>query len=133
MFEDIFISFLKLSPEDSMTSPDIMRALIEFKNLSEGVIEKIYQHKRKFFFRIRTKKGRYFLLMEPAVRVNLTNINYEWELTNFIMMIRKHLKGKKIISVRQYMFDRIVLMELEDEYKVICEVIRRGNFVVTRG
>lgn len=123
---------MKISQDLSMSSFDIYAILKEIKKLENSVIDNIYQLDNIFGFKLRQRGNIHILLMEPEKRIHITSISYDWKLTNFIQMIRKHLRGKRISGIQQYMFDRIVEVSVGDDYKVILEVIPRGNFIVTR-
>ncbi len=48
----------------------------------------------------------------------------------FAMTLRKYLGGKKIAAIRQHEFDRVIVIET-DAHKIIAELFRNGNIVLT--
>lgn len=123
---------MKIQQNLSMSSFDIYAIIKEIKTLENYIIDNIYQQEKIFGFKLRRAGNSHILVMEPEKRIHLTNISYDWRLTNFIQMIRKHLRGKKIISISQYMFDRVVELRVDSNYKIILEILPRGNFIITR-
>lgn len=123
---------IKLGRDESLSSPDILAIVKELVVVENCFIDNLYQDDDKIGLRIRCKGAKYFLVLQPSVRANFTEVAYDWKATNFIMMIRKHLKGRKIERVRQHEFDRIIEIEVEGGYKIITELFRRGNFIVVK-
>ena len=115
-----------------MTSFDIHATIKEIKKLENSFIDNIYQADNIIGFKIRATEGIFILLLEPSKRIHLTQASFDWQATNFIKMIRKHLRGRKLLKINQHEFDRIVEFELSDNYKVILELLTRGNFIVSR-
>jgi len=111
---------------EGITSVDLMVIIREIKNLEGGIIENIYQSENMFILKIRANNNTYNLVLEPEYRINITKLELKWNLTNFVMMLRKHIRKKKIISIEQYDFDRIVIIRLSDNYEIILELIKRG-------
>lgn len=79
-----------------MSSFDIYAIIKEIKNLENSIIDNIYQKGNIFGFKLRKEGNISILLMEPERRIHVTNIDYNWTPTNFIQMIRNHLRGRKI-------------------------------------
>ncbi len=82
----------------------------------------------KFSFSPGSKK----LLIEPGVRIHLTEYDYKAPLqaSNAAMFLRKRLKGKKLLSVEKKTNDRVVVFDFE-EYFLIAEFFSHGNLVLT--
>lgn len=118
--------------DGSMSSFDIYVMIKEIKSLERGIIDNIYQFNEIIGLKIRTNTGPFFLLIEPAKRIHLTRLAYNWQATNFIKMIRKHLVGARISNIDQYKFDRIVIITLNNGYQIIAEILSRGNFIIVR-
>ena len=118
--------------DTSMSSPDILAILKELKILEGGIIDNVYQCEKLIGLKIRSPGGNRLLLIEPSIRIHFTNAVINWRATNFVLMIRKHINNKVIEAVRQYRFDRIVEIQLADGYRIIAEIIPRGNFIVAR-
>jgi len=115
-----------------MSSPDILAILKELKILENATIDNLYQQDKLISLKVRTQKGTKLLLIEPSVRIHFTETIINWQATNFILMIRRHLNDKRILEVKQYMFDRIIEILLSEGYRIIAEIIPRGNFIVTK-
>ncbi len=119
--------------DDRLSSLDLMVLVDNYKRLLVGsYIANVYGYRDLIAIKLRGISGRRFLLLEPSIRVNLTNRIYEWEHSNLVGILRRHLKNRKIIDVNQYKFDRIIRIDLTDEYSLICEVIPRGALILTR-
>ncbi len=74
--------------------------------------------------------------MESGIRLHLTN--YDWPKntypSGFSMKLRKHIKQKRLQSVKQLGIDRIIDFQFgEDDWAchVILELYDRGNIVLT--
>lgn len=123
---------LRFGYDRSMSSFDIYAILNEIKRLENSIIDNVYQYNDLFGLKVRTTSGPVMLLVEPSRRIHITSIDYSWEATNFVKMIRKHINRKRIVRIDQYRFDRIVEISMDDDYKIIAEILTRGNFVITR-
>ncbi|OXB64055.1 hypothetical protein ASZ78_001675 [Callipepla squamata] len=76
------------------------------------------------------------LLLESGIRIHMTE--FEWPKnmmpSGFAMKCRKHLKTRRLVSVRQLGIDRIVDFQFgsnEAAYHLIIELYDRGNIVLT--
>ncbi|NXF23355.1 NEMF factor, partial [Rhodinocichla rosea] len=76
------------------------------------------------------------LLLESGIRIHLTE--FEWPKnmmpSSFAMKCRKHLRTRRLVSVRQLGVDRIVDLQFGSEqaaYHLILELYDRGNVVLT--
>uniref|UniRef100_A0A669QFW3 Ribosome quality control complex subunit NEMF n=1 Tax=Phasianus colchicus TaxID=9054 RepID=A0A669QFW3_PHACC len=76
------------------------------------------------------------LLLESGIRIHTTE--FEWPKnmmpSGFAMKCRKHLKTRRLVSVRQLGIDRIVDFQFgsnEAAYHLIIELYDRGNIVLT--
>ena len=72
------------------------------------------------------------LLIEPGVRMNLTSFKFEApeKASQISMLLRKKIKGKKLMKVYQHNNDRIIVFEFNN-FKLITEFFSHGNFVLT--
>lgn len=85
--------------------------------LKDAIVDKAYQPtKDTVMIKLRKPgEGRKDLLMQAGVRIHLT----EYPLPNptmppnFPMLLRKYLRGGKIIEVNQHHFDRILEIKIE--------------------
>ncbi|NXH87284.1 NEMF factor, partial [Edolisoma coerulescens] len=76
------------------------------------------------------------LLLESGIRIHVTE--FEWPKnmmpSSFAMKCRKHLKTRRLVSVRQLGIDRIVDLQFgsdEAAFHLIVELYDRGNVVLT--
>uniref|UniRef100_A0A8C6XG73 Ribosome quality control complex subunit NEMF n=1 Tax=Naja naja TaxID=35670 RepID=A0A8C6XG73_NAJNA len=76
------------------------------------------------------------LLLESGIRIHMTE--FEWPKnmmpSGFAMKCRKHLKSRRLVSVKQLGIDRIVDFQFgsdEAAYHLIIELYDRGNIVLT--
>lgn len=84
----------------------------------------------KFKLKLSTKKGSQELLLLPNVFfLTSFRIPSSPEHQNFVLFLRKHLQGKRIISVSQKNWDRIIELEFE-ETKMILELFASGNIIL---
>ena len=113
--------------------------------LLDGRVDKIHQpSKEEILFTIRTREGAYKLIFNTSAgtaRVHITNSQIENPKTPpmFCMLMRKHLSGGKLISVRQDGFERILYFDFDsaNEMGDICrftlavEIMgRRSNLIL---
>lgn len=113
--------------------------------LSDGRVDKIHQpSKEEILFTIRTREGAFKLLFNTSAgtsRVHITNAQIENPKTPpmFCMLMRKHLSGGKLVSIRQDGFERILYFDFDsaNEMGDICrftlavEIMgRRSNLIL---
>ncbi len=122
-----------------MSSLDIYAISKELQRIVGYRVDNIYRDKAETFFLFKLRgKGLYknpFLLIEPGIRLHLTELKYQIpeRPSDKIMGLRSHLKGTEIIGIRQIDFDRIVEITLrgKQQYRVYIEIFgNRPNFVV---
>jgi len=115
-----------------LSSLDVYKLAQEYKNIIVGThVANVYQYGRNIIFKLRGKEiRRRFLVFEPGVRVNLSNKIHEWKYTNIVQAFRRHLKNRKIVSVYQHAFDRIMSIRFHGGYEAICEMMPRGFLVL---
>ncbi|MCK5039698.1 MAG: NFACT family protein [Candidatus Aenigmarchaeota archaeon] len=63
---------------------------------------------------------RIFLTKEPILHDESSG--------NFALYLRKHLKSKRITGIRQHNFDRVLIIEFEDNI-LVCEVFAKSNLI----
>ena len=109
-------------------------------SLSEGTVANVYEIEDLLILKISTKLNEKFnLIVKNDSRVNLTNYKYPIPKypSQFIISLRKLLKNRRIKSVSQYDFDRIIIIELEsyedEPQKFIVELFNKGNFLFIDG
>ena len=123
---------VSITRDTNMTSFDIYAIIQEIKRLENSIIDNIYQVNNVIGLKIRTKDGALMLLLEPSKRIHLTRVGLNWQATNFVKMIRKHLNGLRIKDISQHKFDRIVEILTDKNYRIIVEILTRGNFIVAQ-
>ncbi|RAP51898.1 MAG: hypothetical protein BZ133_02100 [Methanosphaera sp. SHI613] len=121
----------------SMSNVDIHRIVKELNDEILNVkVEKAYQPSYDTIL-IKLRKageGRKDLVIQAGARIHLT----EYPLPNptipphFPMLLRKHLSGGIITSIKQYQFDRIVEITVEkmEKFTLIVELFNKGNVIL---
>lgn len=119
-----------------MTSLDLKYIIREFDFLIGARIEKIYQdfaekNNRNLRIKLYVKGMGSFELYSSSGRFHLTKQQREGKdnPTNFAMFLRKRLKNKRIVAIRQYEFERIVEIEFDD-CTLVIELFHNGNFIL---
>ncbi|KAJ8967648.1 hypothetical protein NQ314_002709 [Rhamnusium bicolor] len=116
---------------------DIVCVVTELQKLIGLRVNNIYDiDNRTYLVRLQENEQKYVLLLESGNRIHTTN--FEWPKniapSGFSMKMRKHLKNKRLISLRQLGTDRIIDLQFgsgEAAYHVILELYDRGNIVLT--
>jgi len=107
------------------------------QTLKDGFIDNIYEiNQNLLLIKCRTKEGLKNLILDASRRINITNYQYPIPSypTQYIISLRKHLKGRRILKIYQYEFDRILIIELSSKEQVtmkfIIELFLGGNFLL---
>ena len=123
--------------KDSMSNVDIRLILPELRESAEGAfIKNVYQYGDIFVLKIyQPGGGTSQLLIHPGHRIHLTEFARKAPRTppHFCTVLRKYLREKRIISVKQHELDRIVTIEIGDEessYKLVAELFGNGNMLL---
>ncbi|AAL81516.1 hypothetical protein PFDSM3638_06970 [Pyrococcus furiosus DSM 3638] len=117
--------------KESMSSVDIKYITEELKDMIVGSrVEKIYHEGNEIRFKLhKTGVGRVDLLIEAGKRIHITTyVKENLQPTSFAMLLRKYLSGKFLEDIRQYEFDRVVILSF-GEYFLIAELFGRGNII----
>ncbi len=115
--------------------------------LSGGKVNQVYQPERdEIILNIRTFEQNYRLLISASAsnpRLHLTEVKKENPMTAplFCMILRKHLCGGKILSVKQEGFDRVLKIEIESYTELgdltvktlIVEIMSRHSNIILVG
>jgi len=109
--------------------------------LKEGFISNIYElpNTNILRFKCRSKQGNKNLIIDPQSRVNMTRFKYPTERypSQFIMGLRKFMKGRRIQKIYQYNFDRIMVFQLQsrdgEPWKFVVELFGKGNYILVNG
>ena len=98
----------------NMSSLDIYAISKELQGIVGNRVDNIYLDSSDALFLFKFKgKGQYkdpFLLIEPGIRLHLTEVKYQTpeRPSEKIVGMRSHLKGAEVTGIRQIDFDRIV-------------------------
>ena len=120
-----------------MSNIDIRLMLPELREAAEGaVIKNIYQYGDIFVLKLyQPGGGTTHLLIHPGTRAHLTEYARKAprQPPHFCAVLRKYLRDKRVISVKQHDLDRILIIEIgnEDEsYKLVAEMFGTGNMLL---
>ena len=118
--------------KDSMLSLDIYAWLKENKEkIEDAFIKKIYQiGEREFLFKI-YKGGNLPLYINLDGFVFFKDFETPQTPSMFAMYLRKRFVNRKILSVKQVNFDRIIAIKT-DEYELVIELFGGGNIIVVK-
>ncbi|XP_044520725.1 nuclear export mediator factor NEMF isoform X2 [Gracilinanus agilis] len=120
------------------SSVDICAILSEFNSSLLGMrVHNIYDVDNKtYLIRLQKPDFKVTLLLESGIRIHTTE--FEWPKnmmpSSFAMKCRKHLKSRRLVSVKQLGVDRIVDFQFgsdEAAYHLIIELYDKGNIVLT--
>ncbi|TFG24905.1 MAG: fibronectin-binding domain-containing protein [Promethearchaeota archaeon] len=104
--------------------------------LRDSTISNVYEIEDLLILKINTKEGKRNLIIKRDTRINLTEYDYPIPKypSQYIMSLRKFLKNRRILSVYQYNFDRIIIFELyntdSEPWRFIIELFDKGNFIL---
>ncbi len=121
----------------TMSNVDINAICYELNELLNGArVDKSFQPtKDTVIMRFHVKgTGRIDVVFQAGVRIHTT----QYPLDNpkmppsFPMVLRKHLKGANVISIKQHNFDRVVEIKIKKEkvYTLIIELFSKGNIIL---
>lgn len=123
--------------KNSMSNVDIRLILPELRESAEGAfIKNIYQYGDIFTLKLyQPGGGTSQLLIQPGHRIHLTEYVRKAPRVppKFCTVLRKYLRDKRIVSVKQHELDRIVVIEIGDEessYKLVAELFGNGNLLL---
>ncbi|KAL8168615.1 UNVERIFIED_CONTAM: hypothetical protein K2H54_008118, partial [Gekko kuhli] len=117
---------------------DIRAVIAELRHSLLGMrVNNIYDVDNKtYLIRLQKPDCKATLLLESGIRIHSTE--FEWPKnmmpSSFAMKCRKHLKTRRLVSVKQLGVDRIVDFQFgsdEAAYHLIIELYDRGNIVLT--
>ncbi|XP_068948066.1 ribosome quality control complex subunit NEMF [Petaurus breviceps papuanus] len=120
------------------SSVDICAIVSEFNASLLGMrVHNIYDVDNKtYLIRLQKPDFKVTLLLESGIRIHTTE--FEWPKnmmpSSFAMKCRKHLKSRRLVSVKQLGVDRIVDFQFgsdEAAYHLIIELYDKGNIVLT--
>ncbi len=106
--------------------------------LKNATLSNIFEVEDILILRINmiNQSGKKNLIIKKDSRINLTNYDYPIPKypSQYIMGLRKFLKKRRILSVAQHNFDRIIIIKLSnldgEPWKFIIELFNKGNFLL---
>jgi len=105
--------------------------------LSGGRITNLYEIDDLLIIKVQTiSYGKKILIIKDDSRINLTEYDYPIPKypSQFTSSLRKFLKNRKILSISQYKFDRIINIELSNfeanSWNFVIELFNKGNYIL---
>ncbi|KAJ9582431.1 hypothetical protein L9F63_003229 [Diploptera punctata] len=116
---------------------DLVCSITELQKLIGMRVAQVYDADHKtYLIKLQRTEEKCVLLIESGIRLHTTS--FEWPKniapSGFSMKMRKHLRNKRLESLKQLGMDRIVDLQFgtgEAAYHVILELYDRGNIVLT--
>lgn len=116
---------------------DLVCSVTELQKLIGMRVAQVYDTDHKtYLIKLQKTEEKCILLIESGIRLHTTS--FEWPKnvapSGFSMKMRKHLRNKRLESLKQLGMDRIVDLQFgtgEAAYHVILELYDRGNIVLT--
>ncbi|MBE0526249.1 MAG: NFACT family protein, partial [Candidatus Thorarchaeota archaeon] len=120
-----------------MSNIDIRLMLPELREAAEGAfIKNVYQYGDIFVLKLyQPGGGSVNLLIHPGTRVHLTEYARKAprQPPHFCGVLRKYLREKRVLSIKQHDLDRILTIEIgseEESYKLVAEMFGTGNMLL---
>lgn len=113
---------------------DIYAVASEMQEMVGGWVGKTYQDGDEVLIRVRKDDNRNLFIkngkwMFPASRIKTS----EGHPPAFAMALRKYTNNKRIKSISQKGFDRIVVITLSNSYSIVVELFADGNIILVDG
>ncbi len=131
------VSDMSEKMKNSMSNIDIYVIINEMRSAIEGAfVKNVYQYGDVFVLKLYQQSGSSpQLLLQPGCRIHLTEFKRvaPRQPSKFISVLRKYLRDKRILSIRQHQFDRVVIIEIGDvdsSYKLVLELFSHGNLLL---
>lgn len=118
--------------KEELASLDVFYLCRELnERLAGGAIKKVYQISDSFMLKIRVRGRGELKLYLDQKKAYLSDAEFEAprKPPNFCMLLRKHLEGRRIVSVSQPGFERIIEIRAGDA-RLAVEFIRPGNVIL---
>lgn len=117
--------------KDEIASMDLVALVQELQVLEAARIDKFYQRDNELIMHAYKPGDQKYRLLLTDGKAFFTDYKREMpdQPPSFCMYLRKHLAGEVIERVEQYDFDRVLEIHT-DEYVLICELFRNGNFIL---
>lgn len=92
--------------------------------------------KRSFILKFAGRDKKVFVVIESGLRIHISDFERDTEAmpNGFVMKLRKHIKSKRLHSIEQVGFDRVVRLNFgygENSYSLFVEVYGTGNVILT--
>jgi len=125
-----------MKQKKEMSGLDIVAIIRELQQIIGSKIDKIYQIDNiiriKFYSSILGKKD---IIIDSNGRFYLSNVppSAPKNPTGFAMLLRKYISGGAILSIYQYFFDRIIVIEIGrggKKYNLLAELFAGGNVLL---
>ncbi|MFW9843428.1 MAG: ribosome rescue protein RqcH [Candidatus Thorarchaeota archaeon] len=120
-----------------MSNIDIRLMLPELREAAEGaIIKNLYQYGDIFVLKLyQPGGGTTNLLIHPGTRIHLTEYARKAprQPPHFCTVLRKYLRDKRVLSIKQHDLDRIVILEIgsdNETYKLVAEMFGMGNMLL---
>jgi predicted ribosome quality control (RQC) complex YloA/Tae2 family protein len=124
-------------PKKAFTALDLKAWISSnYEKVTGSYIDNVFllPSEKIFLIKLRTRGyGVIDLLLQPAVRVHFTEMKIvdKSSASPEVTRIRQLIRDKKIIDVRQVGFDRLLEIVLHDGFKIIVELLPRGELIIT--
>lgn len=111
----------------ALTNLEIHVLVEELQSLEGCFFEKMQDIEKGF----KLKFTKHNLVVCAPEKIHLTKYTYKANTpSNISMYARKHLKGARVQAIKQAGFDRTIIIELDNDYKIIIEMFSKGNLVL---
>ncbi len=119
--------------ESNLSSLDLYFLAKELKSLENSRLDKVFSDGRRFVFSFYVfGKGKSYLHFTPPSTIYLSDKKgVESQESGFCNVLRKYLSGKKLQSIDQHGFERIILMDF-GETRIILELFDKGNILLVK-
>lgn len=107
-----------------ITSLEIMHLVNELQKFAGKRVDNVYHGDGRLFLKISSQNG-----IEIRPDVIFASKGFASESTQFSQMLRKHLKGRKILGIEQHDFDRIAVIRFSEGI-LVAELFHSGNIVL---
>jgi len=113
-----------------LTSLDLFYLVKELQGLASARVQKVYQIQNTVYLVVYGEQTKQTIILAPN-RITVTEYEHTFPTKppNFCMLLRKHLVNKRIISIKQHEFERIVEIEFPDRILVV-ELFSDGNIIL---
>ena len=125
-----------MSAKNRMDSFDLAAIVHELASLLTGArISNVYAIGETFIFKLKSRGANFFMVFNPRIGVYLTK--YEFDMPKhppeFVIELRKYIRGGIISKIWQLNRDRILVFEVkrgDTKVLLILEFVREGNLII---